>query len=81
VRFWQERHKAHPDYELVESWIQQKEKQMMEEIQTHKIRRKREEINLLVDKSARESGLRDRNLIEMVRAETLKFYGISQAED
>ena len=49
-------------------------------MQVQNIRVRRQEINDAVDKAARESALRDPNLIELVRTATFEANGIPQNE-
>jgi hypothetical protein len=79
VMFWLGMHDGDENYQLVEKWVEQKKKQVEEDVREHKIRLKREELSDSVDRAARESGLRDRRLIELVRAQTFKTNGISDA--
>jgi hypothetical protein len=71
--------KARARQQFVEKWVEQKKKQVEEDVWEHKIRVKRGELSDSVDGAARESGLRDRDLIELVRAQTFKANGIPDA--
>lgn len=78
--FWLRRNEGGQNYQLVEKWIQQKTKQIEEDADVQNIRVRRQEINDAVDKAARESALRDPNLIELVRTATFEANGIPQNE-
>jgi hypothetical protein len=79
--FWLRRNEGSHNHQLVEKWIQQKTKQIEDDADVQNIRVRRQEINDAVDKAARESTLRDRNLMELVRDATFKAHGIPQSED
>ncbi len=81
VQFWLYAHQGEENYERVQQWYTQKSKQIEEDVQKQQIRAKREQIIDSVERAACESGLRDRKLIDLVRAETLKAHGIPQDED
>ena len=80
VESWLQRHKDHKDCTLVESWLQQKVKQMQEDILVQYTRAQRKAINEIVEKNARKSGL-SKKLTELVREHTFKLNGISPKED
>ena len=79
--FWLRTHEGDRNHQLVQRWVQQKQQQIVEDVREQRIKAMREEINASVDRAARESNLRDRELIELVRAETLKAHGMPPAED
>jgi hypothetical protein len=82
VESWLQRNKDHKDFALVEQRVQQKRKQLQEDILVQYTRAQREAINEMVDKNARESGLRNKKkLIELVREHAFKVRGISPKED
>jgi hypothetical protein len=80
VESWLQRNKDHNNFALVEQWLEQKIKQMQEDILGQYTRAQREEINEIVDKSARQSRL-SKNLTELVREQAFKIRGISPKED
>ena len=78
VRFWLYAHQGHENYGRVQQWCTQKENQIKEDMQDQQVVVRRKQLNEAVDRAARESGLRDKRLIELVRAETFKAHGIPQ---
>jgi len=79
VLFWLRTHPGDERYNLVEQWVEQKEKQIEDDVRERRINAKRDEISAVVDRAARESKLRDRELIEIVRTEVLKIHGLSRS--
>jgi hypothetical protein len=79
VESWLRRNEDHKDFALVESWRQQKIKQMKDDILVQYTRAQRAVINETVDKNMR--GQPDKKIIEVVREQAFKVHGISPKED
>src|SRR5258708_36473119 len=77
---WLQTHEGNKDYQLVEEWVQQKTKQVEEDLEVQRTRAKRQEINNSVDNAARGSKL-NKDLIELVRIVTFQAKGISPKEE
>jgi hypothetical protein len=78
VLSWLATHQGSSNRELVERWVQQKEQQIEDEAREKRIEGQRETLNAFVDRTARESKIRDRDWIELVRAAIFEKRGISQ---
>ena len=79
VESWLRRNKDHKDFALVDSWLQQKIKQMKDDILVQYTRAQREAINETVDKNMR--GQPDKKIVEVVREKAFEVRGISPKED
>jgi hypothetical protein len=78
VLSWLATHQDNSNRELVERWVQQKEQQIEDEAREKRIEAQRETLNARVDRTARESKIKDRDLIELVRAFIFEKRAISQ---
>jgi hypothetical protein len=81
VLFWLHMHPRHENYERVQNWCTQKQKQTEEESGTQRVRMARGQLNELIDRAARESGLRDKDFIELIRTDAFRRRGIPQNEE
>ena len=78
VSVWMETHEGHQNYSHVSAWVEQKSKQIEADALERRIVLRRDELHAAVDKAARESGLRDKNLIALARTATFKAFGIPE---
>ncbi|HWQ52256.1 MAG TPA: hypothetical protein VN442_01140 [Bryobacteraceae bacterium] len=79
---WMPTHVDDVKYALVEEWIRQAQKQIEEDRQLQKTRKKREEINASVDKALRENPEKlGKELSDIARRTTLEAHGILPEDD
>lgn len=81
VLSWLDMHPEHRNRELVERWALQKEKQIGQANLEQEVEAKRKALNAQVDRTARESRLRDPEMIEIARAEMFRIRGVPQGDD
>jgi hypothetical protein len=80
VEHWLNANKNDCDYQLVTEWVEQRKRQMADDVERQRIRAKRKEINDSVDRAARGTRL-DKDLVEIVRSTELAAKGIPPKED
>lgn len=81
VLFWLRMNPGHQNNPPVQQWYLRKQEQIKEDLQQQRSRLEREKINKAVDRAARQSGCRDKAMIELVREEVFRTRGVPQYED
>jgi hypothetical protein len=80
VEAWMTENPSHPDIFGAETWLDLKRKEVYEMQELHRMRAKRAEIDRRVEKAARESKNKDKELIALVREAAREKHGIATEE-
>lgn len=79
VLFWLRTHRGDNNYDIVQQWAAQKEKQLREEFNEQVLDIKRDYVNAVVDEVVRKSKLSklsDREMIEEIRTKLFEVHGL-----